>query len=49
MKAETPTQNAEADNMLTGALKSLFAVSENYPELKANEKLLAVARGADWY
>lgn len=28
---------AEADNMLTGALKSLFAVAENYPDLKASE------------
>ncbi|MFH1471225.1 MAG: LemA family protein [Candidatus Micrarchaeota archaeon] len=28
---------AAASNMLTGALKSLFAVAENYPELKANE------------
>ena len=28
---------AAANNMLTGALKSLFAVAENYPELKANE------------
>ena len=28
---------AEADNMFTSALKSLFAVAENYPELKANE------------
>ncbi|HDQ25512.1 MAG TPA: LemA family protein [bacterium] len=28
---------AEANNMITGALKSLFAVVENYPELKANE------------
>jgi len=28
---------AEANNMLTGALKSLFAVAENYPDLKANE------------
>jgi LemA protein len=28
---------AKADNMLTGALKSLFAVAENYPNLKANE------------
>lgn len=28
---------AKADNMLSGALKSLFAVSESYPELKANE------------
>jgi len=31
---------AKADDMLTGALKSLFAVSENYPELKANENFL---------
>lgn len=30
-------KTAEASNMLTGALKSLFAVVENYPELKANE------------
>lgn len=28
---------AEAENMLSGALKSLFAVAENYPDLKANE------------
>lgn len=37
MKAGTPGAKAEADNMLTGALKSLFAVAEAYPELKANE------------
>ena len=30
----------EADNMLTGALKSLFAVAEAYPELKANKNFL---------
>lgn len=30
-------QTAEAENMLTGALKSLFAVAEAYPDLKANE------------
>jgi LemA protein len=30
-------EKAAADNMLTGALKSLFAVVENYPTLKANE------------
>ena len=30
----------EAENMLTGALKSLFAVVENYPELKANQNFL---------
>lgn len=31
---------AKAENMLTGALKSLFAVAENYPELKANENFM---------
>jgi len=30
----------QAENMLTGALKSLFAVSENYPELKANQNFM---------
>ncbi len=30
-------QQAEAENMLTGALRQLFALSENYPQLKANE------------
>ena len=34
-----PEQGA-AENMLTGALKSLFAVAENYPDLKANENFL---------
>ena len=33
---------AEADNMLTTSLKSLFALSEAYPELKANENFLAL-------
>ena len=37
MSAESVQEKAEADNMLTGALKSLFAVSEAYQELKANE------------
>jgi len=36
MGADSVHAKAEADNMLTGALKSLFAVAENYPELKAN-------------
>lgn len=40
MKAETPHEKAESDNMLTGALKSLFAVSENYPDLKASQNFL---------
>jgi LemA protein len=46
-KARTMAQNAtgvqdqaQAENMLTGALKSLFAVSEAYPDLKANENFL---------
>ena len=34
--AEGAADTAEAENMLTGALKSLFAVSENYPDLKAD-------------
>ena len=34
--AGTPAGKMEADNMLTGALKSLFAVAEAYPDLKAN-------------
>lgn len=37
MGATTPHDKAAADNMLTGALKSLFAVAENYPQLRATE------------
>lgn len=36
MGANTLQEKAAADDMLTGALKSLFAVAEAYPELKAN-------------
>jgi LemA protein len=36
----TGTAKAEAENQLSGALKSLFAVAENYPQLKANENFL---------
>ena len=35
--AQTAKEAAQADNMLTGALKSLFAVAENYPDLKASD------------
>jgi len=42
MTAKTPQENIDADNMLTGALKSLFAVAENYPNLKANENFLSL-------
>jgi LemA protein len=40
MSAKTPQDNINADNMLTGALKSLFAVAESYPDLKANQNFL---------
>lgn len=33
-------EQGKAENMLSGALKSLFAVSENYPDLKANESFI---------
>ena len=36
MAASTPEAKMEADNVLTGTLKSLFAVAEAYPDLKAN-------------
>ena len=40
MQATTPADKAQAENQLTGALKSLFAVAESYPELKANEEFM---------
>lgn len=38
--AQGPAEKGQAENMLTGALKSLFAVSEAYPDLKANQNFL---------
>ncbi len=38
--AQGPEQQAQAENQLTGALKSLFAVAEAYPDLKANQNFL---------
>ncbi len=38
--AGDPAQQARAENVLTGALKSLFAVAEAYPDLKANQNFL---------
>jgi LemA protein len=38
--AQGPAEQAQAENALTGALKSLFAVAEAYPELKANTNFL---------
>ncbi|KKS45126.1 hypothetical protein A3I25_01475 [Candidatus Nomurabacteria bacterium RIFCSPLOWO2_02_FULL_42_17] len=40
MGAQSMTDHAKSENMLTGALKSLFAVSEAYPDLKANQNFL---------
>lgn len=40
MGATTMTEKLKDENMLSGALKSLFAVAENYPELKANQNFL---------
>ncbi len=37
MRAKTVKDKAKANNQLTAALKTLFAVAENYPNLKANE------------
>jgi LemA protein len=37
MNASGPHDQAEAENQITGALKSLFALSEAYPDLKANQ------------
>jgi len=38
MQATGPVDKAEAENQLTGALKSLFAVAENYPQLQASQE-----------
>ena len=38
--AQGPAQQAAAENMLTSTLRSLFAVVENYPDLKANQNVL---------
>jgi LemA protein len=37
INASGPGQQAEAENQITGALKSIFALSEAYPDLKANQ------------
>jgi LemA protein len=40
--ASTVKDQAAAENMITGALRQLFALSESYPNLKANENFLAL-------
>jgi LemA protein len=42
INAQGPAQQAQAENVLSGALKSLFAVAEAYPELKANQNFLSL-------
>ena len=42
LNAASIPQKAQADLWLTGALRSLFAVAENYPDLKANQNFLAL-------
>ncbi len=44
MNATTPAEHSAADGMLAGALKSIFAVAENYPDLKANQNFLELQR-----
>lgn len=44
MGAGTPAEKGAAENMLSGALKTLFAVSEAYPDLKANQNFLELQR-----
>jgi len=44
MGAKTAGEHASAENMLSGTLKTLFAVAENYPDLKANTNFLELQR-----
>ncbi|HEX5616725.1 MAG TPA: LemA family protein [Acidimicrobiia bacterium] len=42
VNAQGPQQQAQAENVLTGALRQLFALAEAYPDLKANQNFLAL-------
>ncbi len=42
INAQSVSEQGNAENMLSGALKSLFAVAEAYPQLRANENFLAL-------
>lgn len=44
LAATTPGEHAQAENALSSTLKSLFAVSENYPDLKSNTNFLELQR-----
>jgi LemA protein len=42
MSAQGPQEQAQAENVLSGALKSIFALAEAYPDLKANQNFLSL-------
>jgi len=42
MTAQAPADRAQAENQLTGALRQLFAVAENYPQLQASEQFTSL-------
>ncbi|MEO6077161.1 MAG: LemA family protein [Candidatus Andersenbacteria bacterium] len=44
LSAQSPTEQAQAENALSSTLKTLFAVSEQYPDLKANVNFLELQR-----
>lgn len=44
VKADSPAKMAQANDMLTGALKSLFAVAEAYPQLQANQSFVQLQK-----
>jgi len=44
MQAGTVAEHSKSENMLTDALKSIFAVAESYPDLKANQNFLDLQR-----
>ena len=44
MQATSPKEKEAAEGMLTSTLKSLFAVAENYPQLRANENFMGLQR-----
>ena len=44
LNARTMSQKAGSSDMITGAIKTLFAVAENYPNLKANENFMQLQK-----
>ncbi len=47
LKARSPKEQGQADDMLQSTLKTLFAVAENYPDLKANSNFMALQRSLE--